>query len=197
MDVKEREYQAYFSHLQKISLLGKVFKRFYAVLILLICRKKYGRHVVEIGSGTGNGILGASPKHVTGLDINPIAVEFCKSKGLKADLINENGGFPIGNHAFDACVLDNVLEHIENPKKTLDECYRVSKPQGGLVVVVPGIRGYNSDLDHKVFYDEKKLKELDPRWKVKQMFTVPFIFGSKMLSSKVNQYCLVAIYTKI
>lgn len=197
MELKESEYKAYFSHLQKISLLGKIYKRLYAILILFICRKKFGNYLVEIGSGTGNGILRASPKNVIGLDINPIAVEFCKSKGLNASLINENGNFPIDENLFDACVLDNVLEHIEDPKKTLDECYRVSKDRGGLVVVVPGIRGYQSDTDHKTFYDRNKLNKLDSRWKMEGIFSVPFILESEKLSNNVKQYCLIAIYIKI
>jgi SAM-dependent methyltransferase len=197
MQFKEGEYQAYFSHLQKISLLGKLYKRFYASLILLICHIRFGKHVIEVGSGIGNGVLGASPRNVIGLDINPIAIDFCKTKGLKADLIKENGDFPIKENSVDVCVLDNVLEHIEYPKKTLDECYRVLKEHGGLVIVVPGMRGYKSDSDHKIFYNRKKLNELDPRWRIIKMFSVPFIIESNMLSRKVSQYCLIAIYTKI
>jgi SAM-dependent methyltransferase len=197
MEVKEGEYQAYFSHLQKISVLGRLYKRLYAILILLFCRIRFGKNVIEVGSGTGNGILGTSPRNVVGLDINPIAIEFCKAKGLRAELINENGDFPIKESGADVCVLDNVLEHIEYPKKILDECYRVSKARGGLVIVVPGRRGYKSDSDHKVFYNRQNLITLDPRWKVQRIFTIPFMFESELLSNNVKQYCLIAIYSKI
>lgn len=193
---KQQSHEAYFDHLQKISFLGKAYKRLYSKLILLICNRKYGSKVLEIGSGIGNGVLGASPSQVIGLDINPEAVEFCKAKGLDADLINDDGVFPVENASVDVCVLDNVLEHIENPQKTLDECHRATKKFGGLVIIVPGMKGYKSDDDHKVFYDSENLKTLDPRWKMNFSFTVPFIFESKFLSESLSQYCLVAVYTK-
>ncbi|MEO8342473.1 MAG: class I SAM-dependent methyltransferase, partial [Gallionella sp.] len=150
-----------------------------------------------VGSGTGSGILGSFPKHVQGLEINPHAVEYCKSAGLDVQLIGEDGRFPVADGAYDVCVLDNVLEHIADPRKTLDECYRITGENGGLVIAVPGIRGYESDNDHKIFYDAEALRLLDDRWQLQSLFSIPFLFRSEKLSRTVRQYCLVATYRKI
>jgi SAM-dependent methyltransferase len=191
------KFDDYFSHLQRISLLGYLYKRFYSSLILFLISLRFGRNIVEVGSGTGSGILGAFPKYVQGLEINPVAVEFCKVKGLNAQIINADGTFPIFDSTFDACVLDNVLEHIEEPQQTLDECYRITKKDGGLIIVVPGMRGFESDSDHKKFYDADELRSLDSRWQLLNLFSMPFIFKSEKLSNGVKQYCLVASYRKI
>ena len=107
------------------------------------------------------------------------------------------GDLPLASHSSDVCILDNVLEHIEEPKRVLDECDRVTRDQGGLVVAVPGVRGYDSDPDHKLFYDEVRLQQLDDRWRRIVAFSIPFLFKSHSLSRSIKQYCLVAVYKKV
>ncbi|MGC2048821.1 MAG: class I SAM-dependent methyltransferase [Gallionella sp.] len=191
------KFEDYFSHLKKISFTGRIYKRFFSSRILYFCARRFGDRIIEIGSGTGSGVLGAFPKRVRGLEINPRAVEYCKAAGMDVQLIGADGAFPVADGAFDACILDNVLEHIEDPRRTLDECYRITGKEGGLVIAVPGIRGYKSDDDHKRFYDAKALRLLDERWVLLSLFSTPFLFTSEKLSKSVRQYCLVATYRKI
>lgn len=197
MAESRQEFEKYFAHLSKISLLGRIYKKFVSSPILFLCARRFGPNIVEIGSGTGSGVLGAFSKHVRGLEINPIAVEFCKAAGLNVQLIGDDGMFPVADGTFEACVLDNVLEHIENPRKTLDECHRITKKSGGLVIAVPGIRGYAADDDHKKFYDAEALRKIDDRWLLQSLFSIPFLISSKMASKIIKQYCLVATYKKI
>ena len=192
-----RKFEDYFSHLKKISLLGRTYKKFVSSPILFFCARQFGPRVAEIGSGTGSGVLGAYPKHVLGLEINPIAVDYCKSIGLNVQLIKDGEAFPVADGAFDTCILDNVLEHIEDPSRTLDECYRITQKNGGLVIAVPGMRGFELDDDHKKFYDAEALRLLDKRWLLQNLFSTPFLFSNERLSKGVKQYCLVATYKKI
>lgn len=196
MSIQSNQAENYFQHLKKISLLGRIYKRYFTSPLLYLCARRFGSKFVEVGSGTGSGMLGAYPKCVTGIDINPLAVEYAKCQGLRAQLINENGSFPFPDGSLDTCILDNVLEHIENPRMSLDECWRVTGRNGGLIIVVPGKRGFDSDSDHKVYYDEEKLRGLDSRWELMSLFAMPSIFLSKKLSNSIRQYCLVAVYKK-
>jgi SAM-dependent methyltransferase len=164
--------------------------------VLFLCARLFGRKIVEIGSGTGSGVLGAFPSSVVGLEINPLAVEYSNSIGLHASLIKEDGVFPMLDGSVDACILDNVLEHIESPRHTVDECWRVTQPRGGLIIAVPGARGFARDADHKIFYEEDELKHLDPRWRLQRLFALPTFFRSVGLSRALRQYCLVAVYRK-
>ena len=66
----------------------------------------------------------------------------------------------------------------------------------GLVIAVPGVRGYQSDEDHKIFYDAERLRKLDERWALQSLFSTPFFFKSERMSNSVRQYCLVATYQK-
>ena len=165
--------------------------------MLYLCARRFGHRFVEVGSGTGSGVLGAFPKRVLGLEINPIAVEYCNAAGLNVQLIKDDGIFPVADGAYDACILDNVLEHIEHPRKTLDECYRITRENGGLIIVVPGMRGYESDADHKKFYVAEDLRILDGRWLLLSLFSIPFGIASEKISKSVKLYCLVAVYKKV
>ena len=189
-------FENYFEHLKKISVLGRLYKKYFSSPVLYFRATRFGNRVIEIGSGTGNGVLGAFPKRVCGLEINPLAVEYCQAAGLNVQLIKDDGIFPVADGAFDVCVLDNVLEHIEDPRSTLDECYRITAKNGGLVIAVPGRRGYESDDDHKKFYAEDELGRLDDRWVLLGLFSIPFGLVSENLSRHVRQYCLVATYQK-
>lgn len=191
------KFEDYFAHLNRISPLGRIYKKFVSSPVLFFCARRYGKRAVEIGSGTGSGVLGAYPKQVEGLEINPIAVEYCQARGLRVQLIKIGEAFPVADGAYDACVLDNVLEHIEDPRGTLDECHRITKRGGGLIIAVPGVRGFASDDDHKRFYDEQALRRLDSRWVLQSLFSTPFLLRSDKLSKSVRQYCLVATYKKV
>jgi len=189
-------FEEYFHYLRSISRRGRLYKRYITSPILFLCASAFGRKIVEIGSGTGSGVLGAFPSRVVGLEINPHAVDYSKSIGLQASLIKEDGVFPMVDESVDACILDNVLEHIEGPRQTIDECWRVTRPRGGLIIVVPGARGFARDADHKIFYEEDDLKRLDPRWRLERLFSLPTLFRSVRLSRALRQYCLVAVYRK-
>lgn len=193
---KQRHYEDYFLHLQKISVVGRIYKRFFSSPILFSCARRFGHDIVEIGSGTGSGVLGTFPKSVRGLEINPLAVEYCTRRGLNVQLIKESGEFGGKSAEFDACILDNVLEHIEHPRQTLDECYRVTRAGGGLVIAVPGSLGFKTDPDHKRYYDAAALRRLDERWSLIRLFSMPFFLLNDTLSNAVRQYCLVATYRK-
>lgn len=190
-------FEDYFAHLNQISLLGRIYKKIISSPVLFFLARRFGQRVIEIGSGIGSGVLGTFPNQVQGLEINPKAVEYCQRAELNVQLIKDDGTFPVADGAYDSCILDNVLEHIDNPRGTLDECYRITQQGGGMVIVVPGIRGFDSDLDHRKFYDAEALLNLDERWALQSMFSIPFLFRSHKLSRLVKQYCLVAIYKKI
>ena len=197
MSRKSVDFKYYYSHLRNISLLGRIYKKFFASQVIFYFASRFGYRIVEVGSGTGSGVLGAFPKYVSGLDINPAAVDYCCSQGMSVGLIQGNGTFPFPDSSFDACVLDNVLEHIENPRQTLNECYRITSRNGGLIIVVPGVCGYKSDSDHRIFYSEQDLNKLDERWLLTRLVAMPFLFKSMFLSKYMRQYCLVAEYRKI
>ena len=183
--------QKYFVYLSKRSFLGKCYRNF----ILYPRLNVYLRgKVLDIGCGIGDML--SYRKNIIGLDVNPLNIDFCKKRQLEAYVMKPDV-IPFGDKTFDSVLLDNVLEHIEKPSLLFKEMKRVLKADGILLIGVPGIKGYQSDDDHKVFYDEKKLYALalKNRFNVNRFFYTPLI-KSKFLSKHLRQYCIYTQWSK-
>lgn len=188
MKKQDEQYNAY---LLKRSALGKIYRNW--VLYPVLNRFLNGR-VLDIGCGIGDMLH--YRKGTIGVDINSFNVEFCESRGLNARLMDLDV-LPFPSENFDSILLDNVLEHIDDPSKLLVEIGRVLKPGGKLLLGVPGIKGQASDPDHKKFYDENALLLLagSHRFLVERFFYMP-IMKSDWLSEHLKQYCLYSIWVK-
>jgi SAM-dependent methyltransferase len=183
--------QIYFEYLTRQSFLGSVYRRYvlYPKLKLHLKGK-----VLDVGCGIGDML--SYRKNIIGVDVNPLNVDFCKKRQLKAYIMKPNI-IPFRDETFDTVLLDNVLEHIKKPSLLFKEIRRVLKPDGLLLIGVPGIKGYQSDDDHKVFYDEKKLYALAQKnhFNINHFFYTPII-KSTFLSKHLRQYCIYTQWSK-
>lgn len=196
MNESGTEHDDYFAHLQRITWLGRFYKRHVTAPYLYASARSFGPRILEVGCGIGAGVLGSYPREVTGVDINPKAVSYCLSQGYNARLIDSDQGWDIPPGTFDACILDNVLEHVAEPSRLLRECARVTQSRGGLVVAVPGSKGFASDGDHKVYYDDAAMRDLGHGWTCTLLTGLPLWVGRHFLSRRVRQFCFVAVYSK-
>ena len=164
--------QIYFEYLKKRSFLGGIYRRY--VLYPRLNFHLKGK-VLDVGCGIGDML--SYRKNTVGLDVNPLNVAFCQKRELEAHIMKPDV-IPFADETFDSVLLDNVLEHIERPSLLFKEIRRVLKADGILLIGVPGIKGYESDDDHKVFYDEKKLQALalKNRFNVNHFFYKRFHF---------------------
>ena len=55
----------------------------------------------------------------------------------KIDVFGTADNLPFNSNYFDVVILTQVIEHMEDPSKTLDEIYRVLKPGGKLILAWP------------------------------------------------------------
>ncbi len=81
-------------------------------------------------------------------------------------------------------------------QRSLHECSRITRKNAGLVIAVPGDKGFLLDQDHKKHYKEAELNNLSPEWQLLKTFSLPFMVKSEFLSKVIPQYCLVAVYKK-
>ena len=176
-------------YLRGRSLKALIYRRNF--LYPRICRYLSGR-VIDVGCGLGD-FLTFRPNTV-GIDVNPEIVGWCRSQGLEADLLLDGSRLPFPDKAFQGAVMDNVLEHISEPDGILAEVRRVLEPGGNFVVGVPGRRGYASDPDHKVFYDEESFVRTlhDAGFSRIDLFHMPF--RSSWLDKRMRQYCIYGVF---
>lgn len=182
--------EGYYDYLKKRSTLGLLYRKYYLYPKL---EREVSGLALDVGCGIGD-FLKFRPNTV-GVDINPKLVEYCRQQGLNAELMHPDA-LPFAANHFDSAVLDNVLEHVANPAPLLSEIWRVLKPNGRLLVGVPGSAGYKSDLDHKVFYDKPKLVETlcIANFALSASFYSPL--ESQLLSTTMRQYCLYATFSR-
>ena len=184
MKLEDKEY---FQYLMGRSRTALYYRKF--VLFPKIQRYLKGR-TLDIGCGIGDFLR--FNNNCVGIDTNQHTVNYCKSTGLNVHAYDGNR-FPSTIGAVDSFLLDNVLEHIEDPSRLFSNLGDVARPGSRLVIGVPCKRGYKLDADHKIFYGEAELKSLilNYGWSYVTMFYTPLPFMFSRLS-KVNSLYLVA-----
>ncbi len=92
---------------------------------------KEGAHILDVGAGEGHFKELYKNLQYTGIDFYPY-----EDVSVVSDITQR---FPFRADAFDCLVLSNVLEHIQEPERMLHECYRVLRPEGKIIILVPFI----------------------------------------------------------
>ena len=93
---------------------------------------------LDVGCSTGFVVEAARDREwdAIGVDLNPSAIEYGRSRGLDLRAIDlETAGFDPGS--FDAVSLFDVLEHLIDPVRTLRACVRLLRPGGIVFLYVP------------------------------------------------------------
>lgn len=70
--------------------------------------------------------------------------------------------YPLESDYFDEILLDNVLEHLDDPKRVLDELHRIARKDAKIRIIVPyyHCKGAYNDVTHKHFFNETTFDNL-------------------------------------
>jgi O-antigen biosynthesis protein len=102
-----------------------------------------GRRVLDLGSGEGFGaaLLAATAAEVVGVDVDPAAVEHARRNYARDGLTFQTGSaLDLGAFAsgsFGAVVAFEMIEHVSEQERLLDEVRRVLAEDGILFVSTP------------------------------------------------------------
>ena len=129
-------------------------------------------HVADLGCSEGivSMLLGERGDRADGYDIDRDALEFAERERASrpgdqrerirfqyADVVD----IPTPEGNYDAAVLAEVLEHVDDPGAVVQEAHRVLKPGGTIVVTVPfGVMPHHDH--HRVFYFDTMQRLLEP-----------------------------------
>ena len=105
---------------------------------LAFCLFAPGSRILDIGCGTGVTLHYLDAVHglaAVGIDLSSVRVAEARRKNLSLPVIRGGGdGLPFCRATFDAVILECTLSLMEAPVRTLDECYRVLRDDGRIII---------------------------------------------------------------
>lgn len=143
-----------------------------------------GGRLLEVGCGGGGMLreMAALGWQAEGVEIDPVAAENARGKGLKVFCGTLfQGKYP--ENDFDAVVMIHVLEHVPDPLELTAECFRILRPAGRLVIITPNARSWG----HRIYGSCHRPLEV-PRHL--QVFTPASLLGSvgRMPFSRIESF---------
>lgn len=143
-------------------------------------------NLLDVGNLGGSGYLhrifikGFPDSEIYGLDLFE-SNEFPRQK------VGNFEEMPYPNGFFDSIFMGQVFEHTWKPKQVLEECFRILKPSGVLILDTPNVYSLSrvvyyllkgtdvirGNPDHKLFYSRAMLTHLleDSGFQIKEMTT--------------------------
>ena len=128
--------------IRKFENIGRSLRRYYIDQFYAINVKKIssGSSVLDLG---GNKIKKRGQFNLDEYKFNIIYANLSLDKTPDIQIMAEC--IPIKNDCFDLIICSELLEHVLNPRKVLDEIYRVMKVGGKVLITVPFLYNIHAD----------------------------------------------------
>lgn len=161
-----------------------------------------GKRFLEVGHGLGYFSKEAAARgaKVTGIDLGKNLAKISQKRVPKGKfLVASADNLPFKDETFDIVLCTEVMEHMDDPVKALDEIYRVTKEGGKVIITTPnkvfkplfaflsvvGARPYNGN--EKWFFPWTLKKEIESRnFKVLKEKYFNFIYPNEVLDQFEN-----------
>ena len=97
-----------------------------------------GRHVLDLGCRDGALTQAyAGGNEIVGVDADREALAEAQKLGIETRWADLDDALPFGDATFDVVVAGELLEHLRDPRRLVDEARRVLRPRGTFVASVP------------------------------------------------------------
>lgn len=111
-------------------------------------RKRFPQDKLLLNIGSG----------VHGFTGNVLNVDIFPYKGV--DVVANAEQLPFADNSVDGAICESLLEHVPNPRKIVEEMYRVLKPGGSMYIVIPFVYPFHASPNDFYRWSVTGLKEL-------------------------------------
>lgn len=108
--------------------------------------------VLDVGCTSGAFVYKAKSMGLssTGIDLDSDSIKFGIAEGLDLRYGTlETLGFK--SSSFDAINLGDIIEHVKNPDSLLDECYRILKSEGIIIISTPNTNSFFPKATYAIY----------------------------------------------
>lgn len=147
------------------------------------------KHLLDVGCGKGlQAACFARYMRVSGLDMSDESRPFLKEFNAPVEVRTcdlETDKYPYDDESFDVVFSKSVIEHMRDPFHFIDECARLLKPGGSLLLMTPSWRtqyiNFYDDPTHVRPFTEKGLRQLllmrgYRQIRVREFYQLPFVW---------------------
>lgn len=140
--------------------------RLFTSLLKRCLERSVGKRFLEIGCGTGDllqKVVECGDFHATGSEIYQKGLYYCKARLPEVEFVQFDASEGILDAKFDVIAAFDVLEHIEEDRRTMANMHAMLEDSGRLVISVPQYMFLWSNLDeivkHKRRYSRREMTE--------------------------------------
>jgi SAM-dependent methyltransferase len=115
----------------------------------------HGARILDIGCGLGTYVRRFSDftNDAFGVDIDAARLRKGAESGVRGLTLAVSESLPFADEAFDVVLLNEVIEHVRDDRKTVAEALRVTRPGGKVVIFAPN-RFYPFET-HGVYFGKR------------------------------------------
>ncbi len=174
-----------------INILSKITRK---NLEVFLARYSTEKRVLDIGSG-GSSYDSFFPNRVT-VDIDP---------ARHPEIVGDAHNLPFENNEFEVVLCTEVLEHLEDPRKALEEMRRVLRPGGTLLLTTRFVFPLHDTPNDFWRFTKFGLKKLFEKWEVQEIVSETrtfsaigallqrIVFQDKMRMNRVTKVFLLVL----
>lgn len=153
--------------------------------------------ILEVGSGAGALLREIAKREpiTVGFDLSSVQVRYAKTNAMDAScMIADAENLPFRSNVFTKCFAIEILEHVPNPKRLMNEIHRVLDNECELIIAVPNDRNwfvYRLFQGHlqEAFYDYGHKHDFSSINKLK-----PFIESFYVLAVRENKKSIIPLF---
>lgn len=138
----------------------------------------YDANILDVGCAQGGFLAFLDDLGFHNLYGIDTSANYIKPKDKNLDLrIGAAESIPFDSNSMDFIIMDQVLEHVINPSTVINECSRVLKPDGTIIIAVPNAMAYGSEKCNFFPFYWFLLREHIHHWDIKHLDMLAGMLG--------------------